>query len=431
MSDDKTNSVETGKCPMQNGTDGATIDFETIPANEVAEIEEIARVTTKLQEKRKDLPLQRGRVLRGVHAKAHGCVRAKFVVNQDIEEKYQIGLFAEPGASFDAHIRFSNSSVEIDEDSKFIKGDGTKPANWEHGSRGMAIKVYDVIGGVIDEDRDGQNNQDFLMINTPEFAFSDIHSYLFLTRALFESKFGNKPDNLLALGKITLEVIMKRRGATSPVPTQGDFDALRLFLASEHNKGNFKLPDTFALQDLQKVVATLILVVGKIQKQVVRNPLQVPYFGASPYLFGTNKVMKFSAAPSTLIKQEEFATIPPEMVNDHYLRDVLTQSVQEHSCITFDFKVIVREGDFGQDNELIEDATTTWKKESVEEVDQYVNVATILIEKNQDVTSDEAIHECENLIFTPWHSLVAHKPIGSINRMRRAVYQESAKYRQP
>ena len=29
---------------------------------------------------------------------------------------------------------------------------------------------------------------------------------------------------------------------------------------------------------------------------------------------------------------------------------------------------------------------------------------------------------CENLSFTPWHSLPEHRPIGGIIRVRKAVY---------
>ena len=37
--------------------------------------------------------------------------------------------------------------------------------------------------------------------------------------------------------------------------------------------------------------------------------------------------------------------------------------------------------------------------------------------------------QCERLVFTPWHSLAAHQPIGSINRLRKAVYEASAQHR--
>jgi len=36
---------------------------------------------------------------------------------------------------------------------------------------------------------------------------------------------------------------------------------------------------------------------------------------------------------------------------------------------------------------------------------------------------------CENLTYTPWHALPEHRPLGGINRVRRAVYESLAELR--
>ena len=105
----------------------------------------------------KRFPPQKGKVLRGVHPKSHGCVAADFTVLKYIESRYRVGLFAEP-KTYKAMIRFSNASVLQLPD---LKGG--------NGSRGMAIKVLGVKGPIMLADS-GARNQDFLMINTPEFA---------------------------------------------------------------------------------------------------------------------------------------------------------------------------------------------------------------------------------------------------------------------
>ena len=421
---DKTNS-EPASCPMMN-TGSLATQFEIIPAEEVAQIEEIARLTTQLQDKRTELPKQKGKVLRGVHPKSHGCLSAEFIINADIQKQYQVGLFAMPAKKYKAHIRFSNASVNIDADSRYVEGSGDSVSKWEHGSRGMAVKVYDVGGEVIDADVDGQKNQDFLMINTPEFAFSDVRSYLFLTRALLASEFGSDSTTLFALGKITLEVIMKARAATSMVPTQEDFEKLNGFINSPQNIAKFKIPQGFSLQDLKKVVASLLFIAGKIQTQAVRNPLQAQYFGASPFLFGEDRVMKFSVAPAHLSVPAEFATDPAESMDDDFLSAALETTINSESDIVYDFKILLKENEFGKNNRLIEDATTTWSNDGFSEVDQYQNVAKLVIKLPQKSLADD---KCENLVFTPWHSLKEHQPIGSINRLRRSVYIHSAKHR--
>lgn len=124
--------------------------FETVPAGEASEIDETAALTVDLQDKRADQDeSQEGRRLRGVHAKSHGCVKAEFVVGDDIEEKYRVGLFAQPGKVHEAWIRFSNAAVLIEHDLKAGK----------NGSRGMAIKVVDVEGEMLSVDK-GRSNQE-------------------------------------------------------------------------------------------------------------------------------------------------------------------------------------------------------------------------------------------------------------------------------
>jgi hypothetical protein len=66
----------------------------------------------------------------------------------------------------------------------------------------------------------------------------------------------------------------------------------------------------------------------------------------------------------------------------------------------------------------VEDARTRWP----EEVAPFYKAATIRIPK-QEFDSAEQLAFCENLSFTPWHALPEHKPLGSINRLRKIVYE--------
>ncbi len=362
---------------------GAPFDFETVPEAEPGEIDEIAALTEKLQDKRaKTDESQDGKLLRGVHPKSHGCVAAEFVVRGDIEEKYRVGLFAQPGKVRDAWIRFSNASVLREHD---LKGG-------KNGSRGMAIKVMGVEGEMLSEDN-GQGNQDFLMINTPEFAFANVRDYLRLERILESDPLGADaspffaPAILLGMGKPEL------------------FNNLSL--------------------DEQRGTLATAKVLPKILKETVRNPMQVQYFGAAPFLFGAGRVMKFSVAPCTATKQERFDpnTITEDDPSKDYLSDALSQTMKGSQNVCYDFKVKVRSVDADRLN--MEDATTTWPDDGT----GYVNVARITVKVPQSPDTTEALEHCEKLAFTPWHSLAAHQPLGSINRLRRKVYYNSAEHR--
>jgi len=101
---------------------------------------------------------QQGRIRRGQHAKATGCVRGEFTIRNDIADDLRYGIFQKPNQVFQAIIRFSNSSESINPD-----GIGD--------ARGMAIKLLDVAGTPAIPDTDNRC-QDFLTINFPVFPFA-------------------------------------------------------------------------------------------------------------------------------------------------------------------------------------------------------------------------------------------------------------------
>jgi hypothetical protein len=107
---------------------------------------------------------QQGRIRRGQHAKATGCVRGVFRIRDDVPVDLRHGVFHRPGQSFQAIVRFSNSS-------ETIAPDGNVDA------RGMAIKLLDVDGTPAIP---GTSNrcQDFLTVNLPVFPFATPAEYL-------------------------------------------------------------------------------------------------------------------------------------------------------------------------------------------------------------------------------------------------------------
>jgi hypothetical protein len=39
------------------------------------------------------------------------------------------------------------------------------------------------------------------------------------------------------------------------------------------------------------------------------------------------------------------------------------------------------------------------------------------------------VERCERAVFSPWHCLPEHQPVGSINRLRKEVYLASKDHR--
>jgi hypothetical protein len=72
----------------------------------------------------------------------------------------------------------------------------------------------------------------------------------------------------------------------------------------------------------------------------------------------------------------------------------------------------------------IEDNLTEW----TEQASRPEPAAKIIIPV-QDLSSVERARLCENLSFNPWHCLAEHKPLGVVNRVRKAIYHEMSAYR--
>jgi hypothetical protein len=347
------------------GDVGAT-KFEAVPQGEGQEITEMVDLTNKLLDQRYGAATGETMARRAVHPKAHGCVKADFTINPDIPEKYRVGLFATPGKSYKAWVRFSNATAIVRPDVNDKKAD----------SRGMAIKVMGVEGDTLMNEPGGKT-QDFLLINQPMFAFPNVHEYLEFTRI----QFANKED-------------------------------ARLFFA----------PQT--LTDARKKIGGIVARIGGMH---IANPLDAPYFSASPFLFGPDRAAKFAARPRNAPANPSL----PDSPSTDYLREAMKKSlsITEGSPAVFDFQVQLRpDGLSPMDADYpIESANDEWKAKGDGSA-AYQNVATIAIHQ-QDFDTPLQNTECEHLVFTPWHGLAAHQPLGGINRLRRQVYIGSSTHR--
>jgi hypothetical protein len=75
-------------------------------------------------------------------------------------------------------------------------------------------------------------------------------------------------------------------------------------------------------------------------------------------------------------------------------------------------------------NMPVEDATVLWSEKD----SPFLKLGRVTIPRQQFDTPEQNAF-CENLSFTPWHALPEHEPVGVMNRVRRALYQEISRYR--
>jgi hypothetical protein len=109
----------------------------------------------------------------------------------------------------------------------------------------------------------------------------------------------------------------------------------------------------------------------------------------------------------------------PSAPGDDYLATALATHLHENEA-TFDFLV-----QFQVDAATtpIEDATVEWKEDD----SPWAPVARLRIPP-QAVAAPGG-DACEEMAFDPWHALVEHRPLGSMNRARRAIYPALAALR--
>lgn len=114
----------------------------------------------------KTLSTSNGITKRGQHGKHHGCVRAKFHVDADLDDEFSVGVF-EPGKEYACLIRFSN---------------GRRNDDRQKDAHGMAIKLLDVPGAKLLPGREASDAHDFLLVDHPVFFCADLSDYVVFNR---------------------------------------------------------------------------------------------------------------------------------------------------------------------------------------------------------------------------------------------------------
>ena len=236
-------------------------------------------------------------------------------------------------------------------------------------ARGMAIKLLDVTGKPLLNGQQGRGEQDFVMFDHPNFFVRDVAEYRQNIAAQAEGK------KLLAF---------------FPGKDPRNWEIRHLFIA---------LGTLAAAPD---------------------SPLLTTYHSVSPYKFGKANA-KFRVIPEP---HSCPAYTPPAQNRDlpNFLRSALYQQLSTDR-IPACFALQIQRQNTHQ-YMPIEDTSIQWQ----EDHSPFETVAHIRIPP-QDFDTPEQNLMCDNLSFNPWHGIEAHRPIGGINRLRKAVYEAVSDYR--
>ena len=242
--------------------------------------------------------------------------------------------------------------------------------------RGLALKIVGVEGERLPGAEGG--NQDFVMANAPAFTAGTPQQFL-------------KSLKPLAASTDTPQILKKAfsaamRGAEAAVEAVGGKSATLISLGGH--------PETHILGET--------------------------FYSQVPILYG-DYVAKVAVRPvSPGIKR---LTDAPLVVNGrpNGLREAVSAFFTEQGA-EWDLCVQLNTS---TDTMPIEDASVAWP----EDESPYVPVARITASPQQ--AWDEAKHDeiDDRMSFSPWHGVAAHRPLGAIMRVRKAVYEASVAFR--
>ncbi|MBZ0136641.1 MAG: catalase family protein [Planctomycetes bacterium] len=239
-------------------------------------------------------------------------------------------------------------------------------------AHGMAIKLFDVPG---DKLLAQGNTHDFVLIDHPVFFARDAAGYVELFDALLKAKQSVLPKLAFFLPRFIAEMG-------------------HVYLTHLHNH-----PDELAIMR------------AMISKHP-DSPLASRYWSTTPYRLGPHAV-KWCAQPHA-------APAPSPSDSADKLRIALANHLATSEA-SFDFMVQLQTE---PESMPIEDPRREWDAQR----SPWRKVATLKLPVQKPDTP-ELMTFCEHLAFNPWRCLPEHRPLGGVNRARKAIYDALSRRR--
>lgn len=242
------------------------------------------------------------------------------------------------------------------------------------GVRGLGIKAIGVHGERAMNDEPNVT-QDFVLVTHEEFLFADAHAYLKLGMPT-ATALARLSDGVLGAGSEFLG-LLKKIGL--PLPAN-----LAVFVAPN------------------------------------RPILGETFFSSAPIRYG-DYVARFKYEPtSPEVKALAGQLLPPNPEQDAH-RDLIMAFFESHAAeYTFGVQLCT-----DLEEMPIENATKHWDNQ----VSPYLPVARIVFPRQNPYSAVRRAYGDDVLSFNSWRGLQAHRPLGSINRMKLKVYEASSDFR--
>lgn len=306
-----------------------------------------------------------GHARRSVHAKSHGLLRGELTVLPGLPAQLAHGIFAE-AETYPLLMRISSTPAEE------LPDNVSTP-------RGMAVKVLEVRGERL-PGSEGDNTQDLVMVNGPAFIAPDARTFLKSARLL-----ATTTDKAPA-AKQFLSALL--RGTEAVVEALGGESATL--------KGMGGHPHT--------------------------HPLGESFFTQAPLMYGpfmaklcvvpvSPELCALTGAPLAMLGKPDAMR---EAVIDFFAQPGVVAEWEVRVQLCTDIERMP-----------IEDSSVPWP----EALSPYRGVARIKVAAQAAWSPARAQAMDDALAFSPWHGITAHRPLGSIMRVRQSVYAASSAFR--
>ncbi|WP_344443557.1 catalase family protein [Streptomyces kunmingensis] len=306
-----------------------------------------------------------GQALRDAHSKGYGLVRGEVQILGGLPKEYAQGIYATPGRH-DALVRFSNGSPHIGADTQLGR------------TIGLALKMFDINGPTLLDDEPDSRTFDYNTINAPVFFCNTVQHYLFIQELFLEAR---------------------------TYFAEGRHGRHRFYRDYVTGKGALE-PDEWAWEELLAFLA--------VAQRPCVNVLLSVYSTMGAVRHGDHiakvRIVPDPACASEVVERQ----LAPAA---EAFRPALVAELRERPY-AFDIQVQLCAD---LDRMPVEDLTVEWP----EQLSPYVTVARLSI-PHQDISGAENLKRMNTLSFTPWRVTAAHRPLGSIMRVRKEVYRRAS-----
>lgn len=213
------------------------------------------------------------------------------------------------------------------------------------------------------------SGQDFIMINQPAFIARNVKDYLQIQRARLHS------------------------GAVIETLTGGSWDPWRWHWRE-------------------------LLITTRALVQIPRHPACHTYYSMVPIRFG-NYVAKYRLRLLSRLPATSFFLFQTLVTHADAFRIMLAETLRT-TALTFEFQVQLQTN---SKTMPIEDASVVWP----EAESSFQTVAHLLVPRQELDAVLQGLGD--KLSFSVWNAVNDHRPLGGINRVRKAAYEVSASWR--